>query len=72
MLGLVIAGRYARDIEQTNPGRSFNEILRVSAAPAPVPSRVTPPVASQKLPVPLLRSASRVVPAQSASFAEVD
>lgn len=27
MLGLVIAGRFARDIERENPGRSLNQII---------------------------------------------
>ncbi len=28
MLGLVIVGRFARDAEQTNPGRSLSEIMQ--------------------------------------------
>ncbi len=32
MMGLVIAGRFARNIEQANPGRSLNEVLRASVA----------------------------------------
>jgi hypothetical protein len=27
MLGLIIAGRFARDVERANPGRSLNQII---------------------------------------------
>ena len=60
MLGLVIAGRYARNVEYTNPGRSFNEILRANATvviPPPAP-RATPPLAPRPLPAQLPQAAS--------------
>ena len=77
MLGLVIAGRYARDVEQTNPGRSLNEILRTSAAAAPalLPIALLPialPVASHQLPTQLPQPVAPALPAQSASFTEVN
>ncbi|MBC7448534.1 MAG: hypothetical protein H7330_10790 [Hymenobacteraceae bacterium] len=70
MLGLVIAGRYARDVEHTNPGRSFNEILRASTAtlptalPASRPQAVAPQGLTHTLPV--------IGKPQSASFTEVN
>lgn len=76
MLGLVIAGRYARDVEQTNPGRSLSEILRTSAAaPALLPIALLPialPVASHQLPTQLPQPVAPALPAQSASFTEVN
>ncbi len=72
MLGLVIAGRYARDVEQTNPGRSFNEILRISASTTPATLPTALPVAARQLQSRLPRPISSVLPAQTASFADVN
>lgn len=71
LLALVIAGRFARDVEQTNPGRSITDILRsTTAAKAPAALRAQPlrvvPVAATLRPAPL------VVRPQTASFAEVE
>ena len=70
MLGLVIAGRYARDAEQTNPGQSLNEIMRHSTAAAPVAEPKARPHAV--LPAGLTQSLPAVTRPQTASFTEVN
>lgn len=73
MLGLVIVGRYARDIEHTNPGRTLNEILLSSTAATPVATPTTP-THPRVVPVNLIRPLSAAVgsTSQAASFTEVN
>jgi hypothetical protein len=68
MLGLIVAGRFARDAEQMNPGRSISEIIKKPTTA----QRVAPQQVARRAAVTPVSFRRPLANSQTASFAEIN